>query len=721
MIVDPQLPRALWPIGRVIKTHPSPDGHVRSADVKMPVETEMAMDSMEVAGLGRPFNLGMLYDARKDQLIPGLILWDDKTLQNNTTKSFQHSSDFDISASDSIESKSSLLNVSASLKASFMSGLIQVGGSAEYLNDTKKFKNQSRMTFQYKATTTFKQLSVTQLPAMDAQQMEIIKKSSATHVVTGIHYGANAFFVFDSEKLEANSVQDIKGHMEAVIKKIPSICVEVEVDIKLTEEEKALTNKFSCKFYGDFILESNPVTFEDAVKTYVQLPKLLGENGEKAVPLKVWLMPLRNLFPEAPTLTSGISVGLLAKAQDVLEELKEIGMRCNDSLVDRVVENFPHIQEEVRTLQKLCNYYASDLQRTLAKKLPTIRDGKEDESSVRKLFDDRDKSPFSHEKLTKWLDHKEREINVIRSCVDVMKGTKIVRNQSELDREVLAAGVEDALCFVFTSTEKGDAYLDEMAKYLDSPTSGSTSKDEWYNSGEVLAKMKQKAKDFHDLSKVLKSRFCFLIAVIANKKYKGATIYHYKDGILVTDDFSKPDIGLVENITDRRDLIWYACDLTLDPDTANNYLHLSEGNKKATCGEWQTYLPDHPERFDTGSNTQVLCKQGLTGRHYWEVEWSDGGYQSVYVAVAYSQIQRKGGSSESQFGYNSVSWCIGQYASKLKALHDSNVMWETPFSSGFRKLGVFLDWPAGTLSFYRVSSNTFVFQNLYHNPDLEFD
>ncbi|KAI3364940.1 hypothetical protein L3Q82_000940 [Scortum barcoo] len=172
---------------------------------------EMAMDSVEVAALGRPFNLGMLYDARKDQLIPGLTLWDDKTLQNKATKSSQHSSDFDISASDSIESKSSLLDVGASLKASFMSGLIQVGGSGKFLNDTKKFKNQSRVTFQYKATTDFKQLSVTQLPAMDTQQMEIIKKSSATHVVTGILYGANAFFVFDSEKLEAKQCSGHQG------------------------------------------------------------------------------------------------------------------------------------------------------------------------------------------------------------------------------------------------------------------------------------------------------------------------------------------------------------------------------------------------------------------------------------------------------------------------------------------------------------------------------
>ncbi|XP_049892831.1 neoverrucotoxin subunit beta-like [Epinephelus moara] len=518
----------------------------------------MASDQITVAALGRPFTLGMLYDARKDELIPGITLWEEKTLEEHTTENLQHSSNFDISASDSIESKSSLLDIEASLSASFLSGLVQVGGSAKYLNDEKKFKNQSRVTGRFKATTNFKQLSVNHLGTMKTQDMDVIKKGMATHVVTGIQYGANAVFVFDSEKLQDNSVQDIQGSMEAVIKKIPSFDVKGRVDIKLTDEEKTLTNKFSCKFYGDFILDSNPVTFKDAVKTYVQLPQLLGKNGENSVPVKVWLMPLKNLDLEAADLMCDISVGLVWKAQDALEDLREMRMRCNDSLEDRVVENFPQIQEGLRTFQKLCGYYESNLQQTMAKKLPAIREGKEDESSVAQLFEDRDKSPFSHEKLSKWLVHKEREINIIRSSLDIMKGTKIVPDQSELDREVLTPGVDDALCFVFTSLGSIDPCLDVLTNYLNSPELSFTNEDPWYFSRDVFIRMREKAKDFHDLAKAQKNnkRFRFLVAAIANEKYTGATIYHYKEGILATEDFLKPELPEVETITDRRDLIW---------------------------------------------------------------------------------------------------------------------------------------------------------------------
>ncbi|XP_042254481.1 stonustoxin subunit beta-like [Thunnus maccoyii] len=668
----------------------------------------MSSDTMTVAALGRPFTLGMLYDAQQDKLIPGFTLWDKTTLQESTVETSYHSSEFQITASDSIESKSSLLSVDASLKASFLCGLIEVGGSAKYLNDQKKFKNQSRVTLQYKATTNFKQLSLKPHGTKDTQQTDVTEKSSATHVVTGIQYGANAFFVFDSEKLDASSVQNIQGGMEAVIRKIPSLDIDGHVDIKLTDEEKDLTNKFSCKFYGDFILESNPATFEEAVKTYVGLPKLLGEKGEHAAPLKVWLMPLKNLDSKDAELMSGISVGLVRKAEDALEGIREIKMRCNDSLEDKVSENFPEIRKTLSTFQKLCNDYTSKLQRTMKKTFPSIREGKEDESSLEKLFEDRDKSPFSQDKLRKWMDNKEREITVIRSCVDMMEGTntKIVKNQSELDREVFDPDVKNALCFVFTSVGSTDPCLDAMTKCLDSLEFRYTNEDHWYFSDEVLTKMREKAKAFHDLAKPLKdsSSVHFLVTATANEKYQGATIYHYKEGKLVTDNFSKPDVPSdVKTITDKSDLMWYACDLSLDPNTVNYNLILSDDDKKVTLGAKQGY-PDHPERFE--SIRQVLCREGLTERHYWEVEWSCGYNDDHAVGVVYKQIDRKGNNLRCYLGRNDDSWCFGVNCIKPELFAEHSDQWWSFSCSGFKRVGVYLDRPAGTLSFYNVSSNT---------------
>ncbi|XP_061567704.1 neoverrucotoxin subunit alpha-like isoform X2 [Cololabis saira] len=679
----------------------------------------MASAMLEVASLGRPFTLGMLYNAQRQKLLPGVTLWDEKTLKEKIIQNPQHSSQFQIASSDSFKDKSSLLDVDASLKASFMSGLIEVNGSAKYLNDVKKSHRQGRVTCQYKATTVFKQLTVS-----DSKNIQINDsvKTTATHVVTGILYGANAFFVFDSEKLDSSNVRKIEGSMQAVIKKIPSFNVEGKVDIKLSEEEKDTANKFTCKFYGDFILESNPATLEDAVKTYIELPKLLGEDGENGVPLKVWMMPLNNFDSSAAEVTSTpppeISPRLTGRAQDLLEEFQDLKMRCNDCLEEN--NHFPRIHERLSHFQYLCDKYIAGAKEKMAKSLQSVKEGDKDETGFKAAFDGEETSPFSLEKLDVWLEHKEREVSVMSSCVEMTEGAKIVRNQPELDRELLDPQVEDVLCFVFTSVETTDPYLQEMSDYLDPPPS-TAARDvspctEWYFSEDVINKMREKAKEFGELHRALKnnSRYKFLIAVISNDKYEGASIYHYRNINLLTDDFSKPDVTNVENITNKRDLMWYATDITLDPDTAHPNILLSEGDKKAKEGEAQPY-PHRPQRYDY--YYQVLARQELTGRHYWEMEWNVPCDQGFDVGVIYSGPPCKGDNIQCFIRSSDLSWCFGQeYAkgSPYRVYHSNNFDYEdSDPKTNITHLGVYLDWSAGTLSFYKVISDKLIHFHTY--------
>ncbi|XP_048859985.1 ribonuclease inhibitor-like [Brienomyrus brachyistius] len=142
----------------------------------------------------------------------------------------------------------------------------------------------------------------------------------------------------------------------------------------------------------------------------------------------------------------------------------------------------------------------------------------------------------------------------------------------------------------------------------------------------------------------------------------------------------------------------YSCQLTLDPNTANRFLSLSGGNRKVTWGAEQPY-PDHPERFD--SIHQVLCRENLTGRCYWEAEWSGNG---AWIGVTYKGIRRKGG-SDCGLGYNDKSWCLYCYTDSYSVRHN-NKQTRIPIEpSGSRRVGVYLDWGAGALSFYRVSSD----------------
>ncbi|MEQ2160189.1 hypothetical protein GOODEAATRI_031058, partial [Goodea atripinnis] len=249
-----------------------------------------------------------------------------------------------------------------------------VGGSAGFLNDKKKFKNQSRITFQYKATTEYEGLTLSSLNVENPQAKELVEKSNATHVVTGILYGANAFFVFDSEKLDSSSVQTIEGSMQAVMNKIPLVDIEAKAEIKLNEAEKSITNKFSCTFYGDFILDKNPATFEDAVKTYSKLPELLGNKGENSVPVKVWLTPLKDLEICGAELKKHISTSLLRKTTNSLESIREMEMRCREAQEEKVAVSFPQIRKKLILFEDLCKDYTTMLRQTMQEKIPLIRE-----------------------------------------------------------------------------------------------------------------------------------------------------------------------------------------------------------------------------------------------------------------------------------------------------------------------------------------------------------
>uniref|UniRef100_A0A3Q2W8S7 SPRY-associated domain-containing protein n=1 Tax=Haplochromis burtoni TaxID=8153 RepID=A0A3Q2W8S7_HAPBU len=111
----------------------------------------------------------------------------------------------------------------------------------------------------------------------------------------------------------------------------------------------------------------------------------------------------------------------------------------------------------------------------------------------------------------------------------------------------------------------------------------------------------------------------------------------------------------------------------------NRNLILFDNNTKVAFVDDEQPYPDHPERFDDWK--QILCRNGLTGRCYWEVEWEGW----VYIAVSYRGIRRTGASKGCWFGWNNQSW-------SLRCSEDA----------------VYVDCPAGTLSFYRVSSNSLI-------------
>ncbi|XP_040908606.1 NACHT, LRR and PYD domains-containing protein 12-like, partial [Toxotes jaculatrix] len=158
--------------------------------------------------------------------------------------------------------------------------------------------------------------------------------------------------------------------------------------------------------------------------------------------------------------------------------------------------------------------------------------------------------------------------------------------------------------------------------------------------------------------------------------------------------------------------------LDINTNTVNSKIKMSDNNRKMTHVEEDQSYPDHPDRFD--HCPQLLCSNGLTGRCYWEVDWRG----KVYISVSYRGIRGKGKRENCVFGENDQSWSLFCSDGGYTVWHNNRV---TPVSSSSSsssssvsdKVAVYVDCPAGSLSFYRVSSDSLIHLYTFNTTFIE--
>ncbi|CAF1124808.1 unnamed protein product [Rotaria sordida] len=499
--------------------------------------------ALKIMALGRPFKVGMLYDYKTDRLIPNILLWDEKLISNYLTCQPSSSSNFEIHIINTFTERENLLGIDNNLKLSVLAGLIDLSGSSKLIDYRQSIKHNEQFILQYSITTHFHQLANHRFTKSDIKHRDLLDQQVATHVVTDIVYGAEIFLVFDCKLPDNENRTELHNSIKKLLKKTKALQISDIDQLDLSNKEKQLAETLTCQYYGDIQLESNPTSFNEAIKLLKQLPNLLGKNNENTKPKQVLIYPLYLLddFIAAKKRFHQINNHILSKSVELLNSLHELIITLSD-----IKNNLSSMKIFYRTEQQLsifCTRISEieiDIRRQMMELLPKIRGTSLEERTLTDLFEKFNISLSTEQKLNNWIQFKTEEKNIFTTFInDLKKQNNIHLLTSSFTEVQKNFNHEFILRLIIHVTEENDPFLNELFQYLNDPTKRQIDKnikiDCWFNQNN-LASIQKQITLFIKFAKynVDKKNIVFIVDEQYINKFemnKGVTTILYQNGI----------------------------------------------------------------------------------------------------------------------------------------------------------------------------------------------
>ncbi|XDV31859.1 hypothetical protein PO909_002803 [Leuciscus waleckii] len=506
--------------------------------------SDFPSDVIEMAALGRPLSLGMLYDSHSNSFCQDIFMWDEDTLACMKVSLPRPQTYVKVLENDSLQERFRVLEMSPVLQVGTQTGQIKMNGAAAFLNHPEQSHYQERATLHYRTTTRLDMIS--QRLLQEAAPSALVGQTTATHVVTAVYFGGQAFCVFDSE----SSNHEKNAKIVDVLKKMTSTFCSNHIISNLSTSEKAKSSILACSLYIDVGDWKSPVSFDKAVEIYSSLPTLLGSKGERAVPLKVWLYPLKKLDKSSVCAAlSGVSENLMQQAENILEHLRKQIRICQDMITDyinvKVIMWFPAMKYNLIEFSELLQEYQTTFQKGITD-IVHIKEGKR-ERSLQDLLERHSQSPFSAEKTNQWLENKETELKILSDCraADIT----VVKSQAELQQVISDSQITRVMCLTLSSPDVEDSFLTALRQHIESDHIIQNNSLLFWPvriNDKVLIKVQLfiAANEDADQTK-------FIAALIPGDGFPECAVRFYRDGRIVSGNVKlgiKPDLTQIAHI-----------------------------------------------------------------------------------------------------------------------------------------------------------------------------
>jgi hypothetical protein len=375
----------------------------------------------------------MLFDAISDRLLPSLRLWG--YAPNRTVTVPQSFTRAQMYMSDSLEEKSKMLDISGELKLSILSGLIEVSGSAKYLNKGQSSRQQQTLSFVVTQTTEFEEYVLpTERETISSSALR--DASKATHLVTSVTYGGTAVFEFEFERDANSSETQIEGRLRGVLNGLSSV-LSGEGTIEGTTNDKELrdVSRMRCNFFGDFSVKRVPTTLAEAVEVLKNVSTLIRESR---TPVVATLMPLAH-FTDVPgvRIAQRISNDLVEEAADYFDTLSTTIVDAKSLMQQCEAERFSEHVKELKSFITAMSGHKSTVGQKIAEEMPKIRGGSSSGSELA-MYLNAAKTCFQRSRLSEWVDNREKEFSSMKDWLErlSLSGATIALDQRTLNKHL---------------------------------------------------------------------------------------------------------------------------------------------------------------------------------------------------------------------------------------------------------------------------------------------
>ncbi|KAI7976285.1 hypothetical protein EIK77_010758 [Talaromyces pinophilus] len=430
----------------------------------------MDLMTLERPALGETASLGSLYDARTDNFI-GLSLLKGPPPENAVRTTDNHTTHSSFSTRDTYKDKFDNMRIGGDLSASFLAGLVTVGGSGRYLADKRESNLVIQASLHHHLTTVNEELDLDSSEIREQISFEGLSPGAntdiATHVVTKISWGARNIVTAKREISRTEKRDEVMGQLRGAFKPLTiAVNGKGELDSGLGDTNDV----FEITVHGDVFADAEPppTNFKDTFQFIKNIPRYIASaNGGKGMPLTYTLLPLQMIYRRCHldvachvTLTQ-IHIQILDRFVHLFDDLHTAIQTLSDYLAFLEQNSFcipkDHVKEVTGRVRN-ARLIETSLKLRYAECLKNVRSGNAEAEELRQLCNAFSTGESSPEEIASNTNRFREKIDFVQFFVS--KGAEYIGfNDMELNISLAKQRQKDTYIFHFNEATRAQKKL----------------------------------------------------------------------------------------------------------------------------------------------------------------------------------------------------------------------------------------------------------------------